>query len=863
MRRTLDWSLLLGLGLFVALLVVNAALNYRNTDQLHEDLSWVSHTNEVLDLTNGALLALVDAETGQRGFVITGQDEYLKPYDDALNRVDQLLAQLKQKTEDNPRQQERINTLESLTAERISLLKQGIELRRKDGDEAQALIVSGQGKAKMDALRALVAEMREDEFNLLNDREADSRTAYRTAVTTGLVAAVLGLATVGAFMWLLQRSLRAREKAAAAIHEQREWLRTTLASIGDGVIATDTDGRVTFLNPVAGKLTGWTEAEAQDQSLETVFAIVNEETRRPVENPALRAIRDGVIVGLANHTILISKNGMERPIDDSAAPIRDAAGRVAGSVLVFRDITERKRAEDALHEQQEWLRVTLASIGDAVIATDTSANVRFLNPVAEALTGWTQPEARGKPLLEVFKIVNEQTRQPVDSPVARALREGVIVGLANHTLLIAKDGSERAIDDSAAPIRDESGQIVGAVLVCRDITGRKRIEDDLRKSAADLSQADRRKNEFLAVLAHELRNPLAPITTALELMRITESSGEDVRPLREMMERQVQQMVHLIDDLLDVSRISSGKIVLRKERLDVSSVVNTALEASRPLIDGARHELTLKLPDEPLEVEGDKTRLAQVLSNLLANAAKYTPEAGHIWLTVGQDGRQAVIRVRDSGMGIPAEMVPLIFEMFTQVDRNLGRSQGGLGIGLALVRSMVELHGGTVEASSDGPGKGSEFVVRLPLAPQRPDRPETNGESNTGSHVASGTSQLRILVVDDNKDAAETLQRLLKILGHDVLIAHDGQNALALAATFRPHAVLLDIGLPGMSGHEVGRRMRQMPEVKDAVLVAQTGWGQDEDKRQSDAAGFNAHLVKPVDPAALRRLLAGLPRKLD
>ncbi len=323
MGRTLDRSVLIGVGLLAAFLVFNAAVTYRNTQQLNEDAHWVAHTNEVLDLINGVLLALVDAETGERGFIISGKDEYLQPYDKAVQRLDGQLAKLKDKTKDNVRQQARIEHLESMTANRVARLQQVIELRRKSSEEAKAALSTGEGKVQMDALRVLVGEMREEEHVLLEDREGRTTAAYRTAVTTGLIAALLGLATIGAFLWLLQRSLLARQQAAAIVHEQREWLRTTLASIGDAVMATDTEGKVRFLNPVAEALTGWRHADANGQSLEKVFQIVNEQTRLSVENPALRALREGMIIGLANHTVLIAKDGTERPIDDSAAPIRD------------------------------------------------------------------------------------------------------------------------------------------------------------------------------------------------------------------------------------------------------------------------------------------------------------------------------------------------------------------------------------------------------------------------------------------------------------------------------------------------------------------------------------------------------------
>jgi PAS domain S-box-containing protein len=1224
--------------------------------------------------------------------------------------------------------------------------------------------------------------------------------------------------------------------------QQRESLRITLTSMGDAVITTDAEGRVTSLNPVAVALTGWTQDEAAGRPLEEVFRIVNEQSRRPVQNPVKKVLAEGRVVGLANHTTLIAKDGKERPIDDSAAPIKDDQGVVLGVVLIFRDVTERRRAErsarllasivessddaiigkdvngvitswnqgaerifgytdveavgrpvamlappdradempgilqrirrgervdhfdtlrrakdgrlipisltvspiknedgriigaskiardvserklaeEALHLEKDRLHATLTGIGDAVIVTDAKSHVTLMNPVAQSLTGWGD-EAAGRPLEEVFRIINEDTRQPVEHPVSRVVREGTVIGLANHTLLIAKDGTERPIDDSAAPIKDGQGQVVGVVLVFRDNIERRRVEEALRQSerrlaaeleattrlhalstrllstteispalddvlenailtsgadfgnvqlfnpktgaleivaqrgfkqefldhfrvvrvdegsacaqamqsgnrimiedveldpifephrhiaaaagyravqstpiksragrvlgmlsthfrtphrlserdgrlldlyaryAADLHErirfeeslreqaellqavndnstelifmkdrtgrltyanaatlrvigmtaeqalgsldldsfndpseypatnandrrvaetgesltveelytdpdgrkhvflstksplrdqrgevigvigvaqditdrkraeealrtqnersrllseaaalllyatdpddslhklfdkiaphfgldtyfnymvsdtgdalrlhsyagipqeraqtinrldfgqaisgtvavhrqpvvathiqqsddikvqlaksfgirafacsplqvnndllgtlsfasrsrdqfeddeleflrtvcqyvavayermrlvgqlreADRRKDEFLATLAHELRNPLAPIRSAVQILRMTGSAGPESQAGRDIIDRQVRHLTRLVDDLLDVSRISRGRINLQKQRSELSPILTGAVEASRPLIEARKHELILALLPHPLYVEADSTRLAQVFSNLLNNAAKFTEQGGHIGLTVERQGSDVVVTVKDSGSGIPSEKLPTVFEMFSQVEGSLSRSQGGLGIGLHLVKQLVEMHGGSVAARSEGPGKGSAFAVRLPVSPDtsRASVPTREGEP------AVLRSSLRILMVDDNRDSADILGMLLRLMGNDVRTAYDGQEGLDLAGEFRPDVMLLDIGLPRLDGYEVCRRIREQPWNKGVVLIALTGWGQEGDRRRSHEAGFDHHMVKPIEPQDLMKLLAGL-----
>jgi len=394
-------------------------------------------------------------------------------------------------------------------------------------------------------------------------------------------------------------------------------------------------------------------------------------------------------------------------------------------------------------------------------------------------------------------------------------------------------------------LRDAAGRLVAYTKVMRDLTEQKRAEDSLK-------EADRAKDEFLALLAHELRNPLAPIRTALEIQRSPGADPAAVDRAREMMARQLGHMVRLIDDLLDVGRITRGRIELKKERVDLGTVLDAAVETSRSLIEAGRHDLTQSRPPHPVFLDADTTRLGQVVSNLLNNAAKYTPQGGRIELTAELAGdREVVVRVGDNGAGISAEMLPRVWGLFTQADRTLGREQGGLGIGLTLVKRLVELHGGSVAARSDGLGRGSEFIVRLPLA----DAPYPTPASDRPGTMRPTAAHRRVLVVDDNVDGADSLAMLLALHGHTTRVARDGPTGLSEAEEFRPDVVLLDIGLPGLDGFEVARRLRSRFGTQDLRIIAQTGWGQEADRERSRAAGFDLHLVKPIDPTELLRII--------
>ena len=761
-----------------------------------------------------------------------------------------------------------------------------------------------------------------------------------------------------------------------AFHEQRDSLRATLSSIGDAVITTDNNGGVTFLNPVAQSFTGWTQEETAGVSLESVFRVINE-TGRTVENPAARALRQGLVVGLADGTLLISRNGRKRPIEGNAAPIRNARDEVAGVVLVFRDVSERTGKELAAQDALAYAENIIATLHDPFLVLDKELRVvtangsfyRTFQVTPEETQGsflydlgshqWDIPRLRtlleevlpknhafqdyevehdfqalgrkimvlnarriGKPeapseliLLgieditarkegeEALRVSEVQYRRLFESAKDGILildaRTGRItdanpfmthlLGYSHADFLekemweigLFKDrsGSEAAVRELQAngyiryahlPLETADGRLVDVEVVAntyqqdhrpviqcniRDITERRRLERETLEQAATLSDLHRRKDEFLAMLSHELRNPLAPIANAVHLLRLNQRSENEIeRQARAIIERQVGQLKHLVDDLLEVSRITTGRVRLRRERVTVSGIVDGAVETAHPLIKHRRHELTVSQPQQPIWLHADAARLEQVVVNLLTNAAKYSEEGGHIWLTVEQEGETAVLRVRDEGVGIAPGLLPRIFELFTQAERTLDRSEGGFGIGLSLVQRLVELHGGTVRVISVL-GQGSEFVVRLPMMTTAalPSSPSVE--------PARSTKSLRVLVVDDNVDSTESLAMLLRAAGHEVRTTHDGPVTLEAALAYRPDVVLLDIGLPGLDGFEVAKRIRQQPMLQDLVLVAMTGYGQETDRRRSQEAGFDHHLVKPADFDEVLKILESVSGK--
>ena len=541
-------------------------------------------------------------------------------------------------------------------------------------------------------------------------------------------------------------------------------------------------------------------------------------------------------------------------------PYRTADHRIDGAVILLIDIHERRMAEETLQRQSEAYRqqgLLIELSQDAVVIRDGGNKVTFWNRGAQEMYGWGADEVKGQ-LLDRLLRTDAATWKALNQELdERGAWEGEL-------RQARRDGTPIVVHSREVLVHDENGERQAVLAINRDVTQLKRVIDALK-------EADQRKDEFLAVLAHELRNPLAPIRNAAAIMRWSGDDPAAVARVRETLDRQTEQLSRIVEDLVDVSRIVEGKIELRKERVRLARLVETAVEASRSLLDGAGHRLSVTLPDEPLYLEADPIRIAQVVTNLLNNAAKFTDAGGQVWLSAervdgNRDGSnhghgEVVLRVRDTGIGIQPDLLPKVFEIFTQGHRTEEQGRGGLGVGLSLVRSLVHMHGGTVQAHSAGPGLGSEFVVRLPLADASLAEESHHGTTIHGSEgemvsPAVASHPRRVLVVDDSTDQADTLGLLLELMGHEVRVAYAGATALEIAASFEPDVALVDIGLPDFSGYELARRLRAEPRFEDMLLIAQTGWGQKKDRRRSKDAGFDHHLVKPVDADSLEQLLS-------
>ncbi len=735
--RPLTPWILAGFGAILVVLIAALVVGPINLRSVYSTTESVARTQAVRAALQELLTTEVDAETGQRGFIITGQESYLEPYDRSLNTVADDATRVRALTADDPAQQEDLDRLMTSANNRLALIAESIRLRRESGfAAAQALVATGEGKRAMDEMRAIVGRMEAREDARLERRNARAAQNYRVAQVLGVVTPLLALLVLG----LLFAGTR-RFGAERRIAEQTaERLNVTLRSIGDAVVTTDDRGGVLRMNPVAQTLTGWTEADAAGRRLSDVLILVNEQTRRPADNPIDRVLRDGVIVGLANHTILVTRDGREIPIDDSAAPIRAADGRMLGVIMVFRDITERHRAE--------------------------------------------QERAN---LIEAERLAREQ---------------------------------------------------------------------------AEL--ANRMKDEFLAIVSHELRTPLNAVLGWADMLRGGTLSGARRDRAIDAVYANAIRQAKLIDELLDVARIMSGKLRLERTTVDLPAVLRSAIDVIQPSAETKNIQIAVDLDDTIEPCYADQARLQQVLGNLLSNAVKFTPEGGAVRVGLERDGDGVIVRVADTGQGIPAEFIPYIFEPFRQVDQLTTRRHGGLGLGLSIVRHLIEAHGGTVRVESAGSGKGATFTVRLPIVEAATGNQD--GDAAAAQPEAAGQTDVSrlegiiVLAVDDDRDSRDLVAATLEGHGAMVLTASSAEQALQILRSTSVHVLLSDVAMPGEDGYTLIRRLRTIESNGTSHLPAATltSLAREDDRQEALRAGFQLHLTKPINAPSLVEAVAML-----
>jgi PAS domain S-box-containing protein len=671
-----------------------------------------------------------------------------------------------------------------------------------------------------------------------------------------LASTAIYAVTTIALVWLSRRSTAIRTSTEQSMLSARR-LAAIVESSDDAIIGKDLDGVVQSWNAGAQRMYGYAAAEIIGRPITLLIP----PDRQDEEQRILATLRRGEPVDHLE-TVRVAKDGTQIEVSVTSSPIHDTTGKVIGASKIARDITERRRAERALAQQREWCQVTLASIGDAVITTDCNGKVTFMNPVAERLTGWDAADAEGRGLGEVFRIIDESTREPIENPCHKVLSSGTAIGLAEHTVLIARDGSERPIDENAAPIRTGDGPVAGVVLVFHDVSDRRKGErereellESERTARGDAERANRLKDDFVATLSHELRTPLSAILGWTQMLRHEASDPGTLSRATEVIERNTRLLAQLISDLLDVSSIASGKMRINLQSVQLAALIEHAIETVKPVGDAKQVAIDL-IGDAMVEpIDCDPARVQQIVWNLLSNAVKFSPKGSRVLVALAHDERVARITVSDRGSGISADFLPHLFDRFRQADASTTRRHGGLGLGLTIVKQLVEMHRGTVTARSDGEGKGATFVVTLPLDAGREELApaERASEMPVQHDERARLRGLKVIVVEDEADARELVERLLSEAGCLVVAVESASAALAALGRERPDLLVSDIGLPDEDGYSLIQRIRGLETGQAGALpaIALTAFARGVDRTRALRAGFQAHLAKPVDPVEL------------
>jgi PAS domain S-box-containing protein len=855
----------------LVLLALLSGLFYWQIKRLLDTASLAEHSDQVLSKANRAQALLIDMETGLRGYVIARQPQFLEPYNNASKQITPSLNDLQQTVADNPTQQQRVNDIRAQYQE-WDKYAQTLIHPATTPTEAQARIATGQGKRMMDSMRVVFTSFIDTEESLRTERTQSVQRATRLAVGSGLVAALLlGLILSSFIRRQLMFVSDSYGNALAAEKKQRQWLGTTLSSIGDAVIATDAQGHINFMNGVAESVTGWRDSEATGQPLPKVFNIINEETRVEVESPVAKVLREEQVVGLANHTILIRKDGSEIPIDDSGAPIRNDAGKITGVVLVFRDITARKQAENELIESE--LRLRRAVVDSPIPTIIHDENDRIL----ELSKGWTKQSGY---TLEDLPTITAWTQRAFGEKQALSSTEIDQLFQKNETMVNglrtvrAKDGTERLWEFFSTPLGKTGSGSRLMLSVAVDVTDQKKAEHRLehllereQTLRAEADQANRLKDEFFTNASHELRTPLTAIVGWVRMLRRGQLDEPTQASALETIERNAKAQTKLIEDLLDTSRVITGKLTLDLHSTEIAPIVTSAVNTLRPTADSKNIQIETNIDNETWLVMADTNRLQQVVWNLLSNAIKFTPNNGTITVSLQHNQSEAELSISDSGEGIEPDFLPFVFERFRQADGSKTRRHGGLGLGLAIVRSIVELHGGTVAAESEGQGLGATFRVKLPLISL--DQSGSTGLFRKQSDLSTQQwldcpphlEGARVLVVDDDRDTRGVLAALLTQCDARVLTAASAAEALSEINKQKPDVLVSDVGMPEEDGYAlIGKIRKQESErgEKNMPALALTAYAKAEDRVRALSAGYNAHLSKPVEPAEFALMIANL-----